>query len=134
MVQHTKGNSLFLAHMVSNALKHRPPLCMFGQITLSRGGDHPHTIDLKHTGIVPIVDLARVYALAAGVTVANTHDRLEVSAQAGEVTGQSARDLRDALEFLGKLRLPTRRSKWRWARRLTTFWRWKNSATSSAAT
>ncbi len=105
VVQHTKGNSLFLAHMVSNALKHRPPLGMFGQITLSRGGDHPHTIDLKHTGIVPIVDLARVYALAAGVTVANTHDRLEVSAQAGEVTEQSARDLRDALEFLGRLRI-----------------------------
>jgi CBS domain-containing protein len=105
VVQHTKGNSLFLAHMVSNALKHRPPLGMFGQITLSRGGDNPHTIDLKHTGIVPIVDLARVYALAAGVTVANTHDRLEVSAQAGEVTEQSARDLRGALEFLGKLRI-----------------------------
>lgn len=105
VVQQTKGKSLFLAHMVSNALKHRPPLGMFGQITLSRGGDHPHTIDLKHTGIVPIVDLARVYALAAGVTVANTHDRLEVSAQAGEVTEQSARDLRDALEFLGKLRI-----------------------------
>ncbi|MFZ2392661.1 putative nucleotidyltransferase substrate binding domain-containing protein [Rhodoferax sp.] len=105
VVQHTKGNSLFLAYMVSNALKHRPPLGMFGQITLSRGGEHPHTIDLKHTGIVPIVDLARVYALAAGVTVANTHDRLEVSAQAGEVTEQSARDLRGALEFLGKLRM-----------------------------
>ena len=105
VVQHTKGNSLFLAHMVSNALKHRPPLGMFGQITLIKGGDNPHTIDLKHTGIVPIVDLARVYALAAGVTVANTHDRLEVSAQAGEVTEQSARDLRHALEFLGKLRI-----------------------------
>lgn len=105
VVQRTKGNSLFLAHMVSNALKHRPPLGMFGQITLSKGGDNPHTIDLKHIGIVPIVDLARVYALAAGVTVANTHDRLEVSSQAGEVSAQSARDLRDALEFLGKLRI-----------------------------
>ena len=105
VVQRTKGNSLFLAHMVSNALKHRPPLGMFGQITLSKGGDNPHTIDLKHTGIVPIVDLARIYALAAGVTVANTHDRLEVSSQAGEVSAQSARDLRDALEFLGKLRI-----------------------------
>jgi CBS domain-containing protein len=105
VAQRTKGNSLFLAHMVSNALKHRPPLGMFGQITLSKGGDNPHTIDLKHIGIVPIVDLARVYALAAGVTVANTHDRLEVSSQAGEVSAQSARDLRDALEFLGKLRI-----------------------------
>jgi len=102
---HTKGNSLFLAHMVSNALKHRPPLGMFGNISLIKGGDNPNTIDLKHTGIVPIVDLARIYALAAGVNVANTHDRLEVSAQAGEVSEQGARDLRGALEFLGKLRI-----------------------------
>lgn len=105
VLQRTKGNSLFLAHMVGNALKHRPPLGMFGQITLSRGGDHPNTIDLKHAGIVPIVDLARIYALAAGITVANTHNRLEVSAQASEISEQSARDLRDALEFLGKLRI-----------------------------
>jgi len=105
VAQQTKGNSLFLAHMVSNALKHRPPLGMFGQITLQKGKEHPNTIDMKHTGLVPIVDLARVYALAAGVTVANTHDRLEVSSQAGEVSEQAARDLRDALEFLGKLRI-----------------------------
>ncbi|MDD5028176.1 MAG: putative nucleotidyltransferase substrate binding domain-containing protein [Rhodoferax sp.] len=101
----TKGNSLFLAHMVSNALKHRPPLGLFGTISLVKGSEHPNTVDLKHSGIVPIVDLARIYALAAGVSVANTHDRLEVSAQAGEVSKQGARDLRDALEFLGKLRI-----------------------------
>jgi CBS domain-containing protein len=105
VLNHTQGNSLFLAHMVGNALKHRPPLGMFGSISLTKGGEHPNTIDLKHSGIVPIVDLARVYALAAGVSVANTHDRLEVSSQAGEVSAQSARDLRDALEFLGKLRI-----------------------------
>ncbi len=105
VLAHTKGNSLFLAHMVSNALKHRPPLGMFGAITLIKGGDNPNTIDLKHSGIVPIVDLARIYALAAGVSAANTHDRLEVSASAGQVSEQSARDLRDALEFLGKLRI-----------------------------
>jgi len=101
----TKGNSLFLAHMVSNALKHRPPLGMFGTISLIKGGDHPNTVDLKHTGIVPIVDLARIYALAAGTTVANTHDRLEACAQSGEVSEQASRDLRDALEFMGKLRI-----------------------------
>jgi len=105
VLNHTQGNSLFLAHMVGNALKHRPPLGMFGSISLTKGGEHPNTIDLKHSGIVPIVDLARVYALAAGVSVANTHDRLEVSSQAGEVSAQSARDLRHALEFLCKLRI-----------------------------
>jgi len=105
VLNHTQGNSLFLAHMVGNALKHRPPLGMFGSISLTKGGEHPNTIDLKHSGSVPIVDLARVYALAAGVSVANTHDRLEVSSQAGEVSAQSDRVLRHALEFLAKLRI-----------------------------
>lgn len=105
VLSRTKGNSLFLAHMVNNALKHRPPLGLFGSISPTRGGENPRTIDLKHTGIVPIVDLARVYALAGGVAAVNTHDRLEGVANEGEVSAQSARDLRDALEFLGKLRI-----------------------------
>ena len=105
VLRQTKGNSLFLAHMAGNALKHRPPVGLFGQISPLKGGDHPNTIDLKHTGIVPIVDLARIYALAAGVSTANTHDRLEVSAQAHEISAASARDLREALEYIGKLRI-----------------------------
>jgi CBS domain-containing protein len=91
--------------MVSNALKHRPPLGLFGNISLIRGGDNARTIDLKHSAIVPIMDLARVYALAGGVPAVNTYDRLEQVARAGEVSEQGARDLRDALEFMGKLRI-----------------------------
>ena len=105
VLQRTQGNSLFLAYMVSNALKHRPPLGLFGNISLIRGGDNARTIDLKHSAIVPIVDLARVYALAGGVPAVNTYDRLEQVARAGEVSEQGARDLRDALEFMGKLRI-----------------------------
>ncbi|MGP1683514.1 MAG: putative nucleotidyltransferase substrate binding domain-containing protein, partial [Giesbergeria sp.] len=105
LLENTRGNSLFLAHMVGNALKHRPPLGLFGTISRIRGGEHPGTIDLKHTGIVPIVDLARLYALAGGMPEVNTHDRLEVAASSGEVSPQSARDLREALEFISKLRI-----------------------------
>ena len=105
VLQRTRGNSLFLALMVGNALKHRPPLGLFGTISRIRSGENAGTIDLKHSGIVPIVDLARVYALAGGTSAVNTHDRLEVASMAGEVSAQSARDLRDALEFLSKLRI-----------------------------
>ena len=83
VLENTRGNSLFLAHMVGNALKHRPPLGLFGTIARIRGGDHAGTIDLKHTGIVPIVDLARLFALAGAVAAVNTHDRLEMVAVAG---------------------------------------------------
>jgi CBS domain-containing protein len=105
MLRRSQGNGIFLAYMVSNALSRRPPLSMFGRITTARSGAHRGTIDLKHLGIVPIVDLARVYALAAGHEAVNTYDRLEVAAQSQEVSEQSARDLRDALEYLAVIRI-----------------------------
>lgn len=105
VLQRTRRNSLFLAHLSGNALKHRPPLNVFGAISAARGGDHAGTVDLKHAGIVPIVDLARVYALAHGGAAVNTFERLAQAPAGGEVSEQGARDLRDALEFLGHLRI-----------------------------
>lgn len=105
VLHRTKGNSIFLAHMVGNALQHQPPLGMFKGISTIRSGEHKGTIDLKHSGIVPIVDLARVYALAGGDSAVNTHDRLLGAAAGGAISEQSARDLRDALEFLAFLRI-----------------------------
>ncbi|MEJ1297671.1 MAG: putative nucleotidyltransferase substrate binding domain-containing protein [Candidatus Sedimenticola sp. (ex Thyasira tokunagai)] len=105
MLNKTRGNRLFLAHMAGNALTHQPPLGFFRNFVLIHGGDHDRTFDVKHNGIVPIVDLARVYTLAAGSDAANTLDRLEVAAGGGEVTKEGARDLRDALEFISDLRI-----------------------------
>ncbi len=105
VLQRTKGNSIFLAYMVGNAMQHQPPLGMFKGISTIRSGEHKGTIDLKHTGVVPIVDLARVYALAGGDSAVNTHDRLVGAAAGGAISEQSARDLRDALEFLAFQRI-----------------------------
>jgi len=101
----TRGNSIFLAHMAANAMSHQPPLGFFRNFVLIRGGDHDHTFDLKHNGIVPIVDLARVYALAAGVNFVNTQERLSGSLEGGGVSEQGAQDLRDALEFISDVRI-----------------------------
>jgi len=78
MLDKTRGNRIFLAFMVGNALKHRPPLGFFRNFVLIHDGEHDHTFDLKHSAIVPIVDLARVYALAAGIEATNTMDRLDL--------------------------------------------------------
>ena len=101
----TRGNRIFLAYMVGNALKHQPPLGLFNRMSTLRSGEHRGTLDLKHSGIVPIVDLARVYALAGGHAAVNTHDRLAVAAASGEISEQSAHDLRDALEYIATLRI-----------------------------
>jgi len=98
-------NRLFLGHMAGNGLKHHPPIGFFRNFVLIRGGDHGHTLDLKHTGVVPIIDLARVYALSAGLPQVNTHDRLVAIEEAGALSGSGASDLRDAFEFISLIRL-----------------------------
>ena len=105
VLQQTRGNTIFLAYMASNALSHQPPLGMFKGLNTIRSGRHKGTIDLKHNGIVPIVDLARIYALAGGDAAVNTHDRLLGAASGGAISEDSARDLRDALEFLAFMRI-----------------------------
>ncbi|MDW8335892.1 MAG: DUF294 nucleotidyltransferase-like domain-containing protein [Tepidimonas sp.] len=101
----TPSQRIFLAHMVSNALTHTPPLNWLGHVQTIRHGEHAGTIDLKHSGIVPIIDLARVYALAGGIAAVNTRERLLHSAESGEISSERARDLIDALEFLTTLRV-----------------------------
>ncbi len=105
VLQRTRGNRLFLSHLVGNALKHRPPLNLFGGLSTRRAGNLRDAVDLKHNGIVPIVDLARIYALAGGHRQVNTHERLEVAARGGEISEPGAHDLRGALEFLATQRI-----------------------------
>lgn len=105
VLERTRGNGIFLAHMVGNALTRKPPLGLFGGLSVLRSGEHKGAIDLKLTGIAPIVELARVYALASGDPTVNTHDRLLGAAASGEISEQGARDLRDALEFLASMRI-----------------------------
>ena len=105
VLEKTRGNRIFLAYMAVNALSHQPPLGFFRNFVLIRGGQHDRTFDLKHNGIVPIVDLARVYALSAGVDVVNTPERLSASVAGGEVTAEGAEDLRETLEFINSMRI-----------------------------
>jgi len=101
----TPQKSLFLAHVVNNAHKQRPPLNLFGQIAISHSGAHAGTVDLKNHAITPIVDLGRLYALEAGLLEVNTCDRLEKASKLGELSEQGSRDLRDALAFVSSLRI-----------------------------
>jgi len=101
----SKTNRIFLAYMTGNALTHQPPLGLFRNFVLVKGGENKHTLDLKHSGVVPVIDLARIYCLASGLPEINTWDRLDAAAGQGELSAQGAADLRDALEFIGAVRL-----------------------------
>lgn len=105
VLAHTPQKSLFLAHVVNNAQRQRPPLNLFGQIASTHSGAHAGTVDLKNHAITPIVDLARICALEAGLLEVNTCDRIEKASKLGELSEPSSRDLRDAFEFVSRLRI-----------------------------
>lgn len=105
ILEKSQKNRIFQAYMAGNAMTHQPPIGFFRNFVLIRGGDHDHTLDLKHNGVVPITDLARVYALASGIAAVNTFDRLEQAAEAGGLSREGAQDLKDALDLISMTRL-----------------------------
>lgn len=105
ILKKSTGNRIFLSFMAGNALSHQPPLGFFKNFVLIRGGEHDHTFDLKHNGVVPIIDLARTYSLDAGMPEVNTQDRLQGAVQRKIISQDGANDLLDALEFISITRL-----------------------------
>jgi len=101
----SKNNGIFISYMVANALTHRPPLGFFRQFDLLHDGEHDNTIDLKHRGIVPIVDIARVLALSEGISAINTTRRLLAAQELRAVSQEMAFSLIDALEYISTVRL-----------------------------
>lgn len=105
LLKKTKNNSLFIAHLSKNALGLRPPLGFFRDFVLKPNGKHKATLDLKHNGIAPVVDLARIYALSQGISAVNTIERIRQAAGTPAITKASAENLIDAYQFLGILRV-----------------------------
>lgn len=101
----TKDAGIFIAYMAANALTHRPPLGFFRRFVLIHDGEHDETFDIKHRGITPITDIARLLALSEGLTVTNTTHRLRAAGQTNALSEEMAENLEDALAFISELRI-----------------------------
>ena len=113
VLKRAKTNTIFLALMCDNALLHSPPLGFFKTFVLETDGDHNQTLDLKKRGTIPIVDIARNYALSVGVPSLNTIDRLAAIQQEGAMSREMAYSLIDAHEFIAGLRLEAQGKQYR---------------------
>ncbi|TDT75118.1 CBS domain-containing protein [Litoreibacter halocynthiae] len=99
------ANSIFTAHMASNALTHATPLGLLKGLATIRSGEHRNTIDMKLNGVVPVVDLGRMYALQGKLDVVNTRARLEGAIAAKAVSQSGGQDLLDAYDLVAQSRL-----------------------------
>jgi CBS domain-containing protein len=101
----TRDNKIFLRFMAANALSHRPPLGFFRRFVQEDDGTQSEGLNLKHRGIVPIIDLVRIRALEAGIREANTFRRIECAIAAGTMNKKDAGSLRDALILINRIRI-----------------------------
>jgi CBS domain-containing protein len=66
--------------------------------------DDEGRLDLKKGAIIPVVNLVRYHALAAGVTISPTLDRIEAVAMAGALEADEADSLGEAFEVITRAR------------------------------
>ena len=98
-------NAIFVAHMVVNSLKHAPPLGLLRGFATIRSGEHRNHIDMKMNGVVPVTDLARVFALQSRAGAVNTRARILAAEAKGALSATTARDLVEAYDLIAATRL-----------------------------
>ena len=105
MLETASRNSIFLAALAANVLYARPPLGIFRRFVVERNGEHRDTLDLKKRGVIPIIDIVRIHALANKITAVNTDERLQELARNKIMTISDSRNIQDALHFIMQLRI-----------------------------
>jgi CBS domain-containing protein len=96
----------FVRRLARTATDFKPPLGFRGALQTKGDDKTPRgTIDVKRGGMLPIVNLARFHALASGVTISATLDRLVTVEELRRVPHDEATALREAFEVSWRIRL-----------------------------
>jgi len=105
VLQAAAGNASFRRALAESAIRVKPPLRLLRDFTPDESAEFPGTLDLKGYGARPILDAARLLALAHGVAATSTAARLRGAAAAGALPQAEAGALADAFHYIQILRL-----------------------------
>jgi CBS domain-containing protein len=94
----------FMRLMARTAIGYPVALGFRGQLATERHGDGAGRLDLKKSAIIPLVNLVRFHALANGVTISPTADRIEAVASVGGLERAVADALSEAFEVITRTR------------------------------
>jgi CBS domain-containing protein len=101
-----RHDAMFLGILARQSLQHEVPLGVFRRFVVQRDGAHRDRLDLKRAGLLPLTEMVRVRALAAGLAAtAGTRDRLIALAAAGRLAAGDADALGHAFDLFTRLRL-----------------------------
>jgi signal-transduction protein with cAMP-binding, CBS, and nucleotidyltransferase domain len=93
---------LFVSYYAKNALTHKTPVNVFGQLKIERQ-DGAKTLNLKEA-LRPIEIFSRIYALKHGITAANTIERLNEIRAKEEISEAFYKETVYIFNYLWRLR------------------------------
>lgn len=96
------GSRRLHTHLAALATFREPPIGFFRGFVVERSGDYADTLDIKRGGTAAVVQMARLYAIAADVGEVDTIGRLKAAAGI-TVSDRGAADALDAYEYLADL-------------------------------
>ncbi|MDN4502309.1 DUF294 nucleotidyltransferase-like domain-containing protein [Alteromonadaceae bacterium BrNp21-10] len=94
----------FLGALARYSTQSVVPLSMFQKFNYESHRDIKDSINLKRKGVAIINDIARIYALASGLSMPSTVERLENIPSTSGLSRVDANNLRDIWLFLNRLR------------------------------
>jgi CBS domain-containing protein len=94
----------FMRLMARTATGYAVALNFHGSLAVERRGQAAGRLDLKRSGIIPLVNLVRFYALANGVTISPTLDRIAAVASVGGLKRAEAGALAEAFAVITRVR------------------------------
>ena len=100
-----RGRPDLLRLLARFALQFHPPTGFLRDFVVEHSGERRGQLDIKHGGMIPIVDLARWAGMAAGAVGCSTVDRLRAAEAAGTLDSPDAHTLIEAFGFIFSLRL-----------------------------
>lgn len=105
VIRAAAGDQQFLRHMARLAVDGRPPTGFLKDAVVESRGISAVTLDVKRGGITLITNLARMYAVSAGLSETRTLLRLEVAASAGRISQETRQGLDESFRLLWQTRL-----------------------------
>jgi CBS domain-containing protein len=97
VLRRARNHGQFLKQIARTATDIKPPLGF-------RGALATESIDLKRRGVIPVTNLARFFALANGITISNTLDRLVAAQEMAVLDPETAVALHEATIVIARIR------------------------------
>ena len=96
---------VFIRHLAKNAIEQRPPKGFLKAAVVEARGTSAVTLDMKHAGIAPITNIARIHALRGGSTESRTVRRIRGAIAHGQMSEEHGQALEEAFRLLWQIRL-----------------------------